>query len=98
MIVKRPKLLGIMAEPPKHLGKILSVIPFVIVIMLYMYGSHARRLVNKHDKILPPPTEMAQAVSKLAFTKDKRFDTYIMLEDTKSSLTRLLLGCYLLLF
>ena len=95
MEVKRPKFFGISAEPPKHLAKFLSVIPFVLVILLYLYGSHARRLVNVHDKILPPPIEMVKAVGELAFTKDKRFDSYIMLEDTKSSVTRLIAGMLL---
>src|SRR5688572_3540951 len=72
--------------------KLLGVLPFILLVLVYLKGSHERRLENPQDKLLPSPTQMVEAVKLIAFTPDKRSGEYLMWEDTKSSLRRMFLG------
>ena len=40
------------------------MLPFLLIVLVYMVGSAERRGVNPNDKILPPISEMAASVSK----------------------------------
>jgi NitT/TauT family transport system permease protein len=66
--------------------------PFVIVAFLYVAGSAERRASNPNDKLLPPITEMASAVKRVAFEPDRRTGDYALWVDTAASLRRLALG------
>ncbi len=70
----------------------LALLPFLLIVLVYMVGSAERRAVNPNDKILPPISEMAESVKRLAFEPDQRTGQYILWADTASSLQRLLIG------
>jgi NitT/TauT family transport system permease protein len=89
---KHPKIFGLNAMPSKPLRFFLSILLFIILIVGYMTASHIRHLENPRDKILPTFTQMANAVHRMAFTEDPRTGKYLMLEDTISSMKRLLIG------
>lgn len=70
----------------------LMLLPFVAVIIAYMVASDARLSVNPNDKLLPGWSTIAAAIERMAFLPDQRTGTYLLLEDTLSSLTRLAIG------
>ncbi len=71
---------------------VLGIVPLIVVILLYLTTSAARHLENPHDKILPTPQAMAEAVQTMAFSVDPRTDKIPMVEDTVASLKRLLIA------
>jgi NitT/TauT family transport system permease protein len=70
----------------------LALLPFVLIAIVYMVGSAERRAANPNDKILPPLSEMAASVERLAFEPDRRTGQYVLWTDTAASLRRLLIG------
>ncbi len=89
---RKPKLWGLHARPGTWLSRVLLAVPFVVLISAYLLGSHYRRLENEHDKLLPSVSKMVASVERIAFTRDKRKDEYLMLTDTVSSLRRIGIG------
>ena len=92
MQIKEPKFFGIHAKPQGWFKKSLAIIPFLLLIMAYITASHIRHQENPQDKIMPTVTQMKEAVVRYAFVEDMRSGKYLLLEDTKASLTRLLSG------
>ena len=70
----------------------LALLPFLLIAIVYMVGSAERRAANPNDKILPPVSEMAATVERLAFEPDRRTGQYVLWADTAASLQRLLIG------
>ena len=68
------------------------LVPFVIVIIVYMVASEARLSVNPNDKLLPGWSSISAAVERMAFQPDQRTGNYLLWTDTISSLTRLGIG------
>ncbi|HAC60187.1 ABC transporter permease subunit [Parvibaculum sp.] len=79
-------------RPDVAIGFGLMLLPFVAVIIAYMVASDARLSVNPNDKLLPGWSTIAAAIERMAFLPDQRTGTYLLLEDTISSLTRLGIG------
>lgn len=71
---------------------VLALIPFFIVALVYVVGSAERRAANPDDKLLPPVSEMAATVHRLAFEPDRRSGEVVLWADTAASLRRLALG------
>jgi NitT/TauT family transport system permease protein len=71
---------------------LLALVPFAILALVYVLASAERRAVNPEDKLLPPVSEMVQAVQRLGFEEDSRTGDYILWADTAASLRRLALG------
>jgi len=78
--------------PTRGSRLLLAMIPFVLIIIVYVVGSAERRAANPEDKLLPPATEMAGAIHRLAFEPDRRSGEYVLWVDTAASLQRLALG------
>jgi NitT/TauT family transport system permease protein len=89
---RNARFFGIHARPGKGLGIILAILPFLLLLAAYMLASDIRHKENPNDKLLPKISQMSDAVQRMAFTKDARTGKYLMLEDTVSSLRRLLIG------
>ena len=70
----------------------LAFVPFFLIALLYVVGSAERRAANPDDKLLPPVSEMAQAVHRLALEPDRRSEEYVLWTDTAASLRRLVIG------
>ena len=88
----RPKLFGLHAQPGKWTGRLLALVPFIVVIGCYAYFSHLRLLDNPNDKLLPSLTSMADTVYRMAFTEDTRTGEYLMVNDTLASVKRIAAG------
>ncbi len=67
----------------------LAILPFAMLLALYLTSSAQRLELNPNDKLLPSFGQMSAAVERLAFTPDKRSGDYLFWQDTASSLKRL---------
>ena len=67
----------------------LAILPFALLLALYLTSSTQRLEINPNDKLLPSFGQMSAAVERLAFTPDKRSGDYLFWQDTASSLKRL---------
>jgi NitT/TauT family transport system permease protein len=91
-MIKVPKIWGIHAEPPKSLRIVLALLPFVLLIAVYVLISHLRLAENPDDKLTPSLAKMMESMIRMAFTEDPRSGEYLLWLDTISSLKRLLTG------
>ncbi len=83
----------IMNIVPGRGGRILlAAVPFVLIVLFYIIASAARHAENENDKILPPISQMGEALHGVAFEPDKRTGHYLFWQDTASSLKRLGVG------
>ena len=79
-------------KPRKGNSVLLGIVPFLIIVMIYVFASHIRLQENPDDKLLPSITQMAQTMQKSALSPNKRSGEIIFIQDTLSSLQRLGLG------
>lgn len=70
----------------------LGLLPFVLLVLLYISASDARLAENPSDKLLPSFTQMSQAWQTLALEPSRRTGEYPFWSDTVSSLKRLGMG------
>lgn len=89
---KIPKFFGLHAKPTQKMKKLLPIIPFLVLITLYLAISNARLQKNPDDPFFPSLSKMGQSVYNLAFTEDEFSNKYLMWEDTFSSLKRVSIG------
>ena len=69
--------------------RVLAVVPFALLVGVYLVGSSMRLAANPEDKLMPAPAVMAEAWSGMAFEEDTRTGEYIFWTDTRASLLRL---------
>ena len=68
----------------------LALLPFLVLLLAYIFASDARLSANPNDKLLPSFASMGEALKQYALNPDARTGDYLMLSDTAASLTRLL--------
>lgn len=90
--MRKPNIWGLHARPPAWLKIALASLPFIIVILAYLVASDIRLEANPQDKLLPSPSQMADAIDRMAFQEDRRTGEYLLWTDTLSSLKRLGIG------
>jgi NitT/TauT family transport system permease protein len=83
---------GLHANPPKVLRPVLAIVPFLLVLGIYMGASHIRHAENPADKLLPTFSKIGKAIHTTAFVKNKRTGTILLWQDTFASLKRLAAG------
>ncbi len=79
-------------QPSRPLRWFLGVLPFVLLLVLYLSASEARLAENPNDKLLPALSSFADAIQRMAFEPSSRSGEYLFWQDTASSLRRLALG------
>jgi NitT/TauT family transport system permease protein len=79
-------------RPSQGAEFLLALMPFLLIVAVYMFASAERRALNANDKLLPPIAEMAATVMRLATVADKRTGEFLLWADTAASLERLALG------
>ncbi|MGB0694536.1 MAG: ABC transporter permease [Rhodospirillaceae bacterium] len=79
-------------RPSRAVKIVLTLIPFVLVLIAYGVGSHLRRLENPSDKLLPAPGQIMETAWRLATAPDRRSGDILLWVDTAASLERLGLG------
>ncbi len=89
---KAPWFLGLHAKPPQGLRIVLALLPFLLLMVVYLTASDLRHRSNPQDKLLPTVTKIGKALKKSAIEPDKRTGNIILWRDTKASLKRLVIG------
>lgn len=77
---------------PRRQALALGALPFVLLLLLYAWGSHVRLAANPGDKILPSFRALGGSVTRLAAEPNKRNGMVLLWADTAASLRRLGLG------
>lgn len=67
----------------------LGVLPFALLLVVYVIASHLRHAANPDDKLLPSLTSMAQRFHEYAFEEDLRSGQRLFWADTLASLRRI---------
>ncbi len=75
--------------PGAPLGLALSLLPFLLVLSLYLAASAARLAENPDDPLLPSLQAMTERFTQLATEPHRRTGELILWKDTAASLTRL---------
>lgn len=75
--------------PTRSSNLILGLLPFLLIVIVYVSFSNIRLDENPNDKLLPSIEKCIESFSKLAFEEDKRSGSHILYEDTIASLERL---------
>ena len=68
---------------------LLSLLPLVLLLLVYGVASSLRLAENADDKLLPSAAQMVDAVKQMAFTEDERTGEILLWSDTAASLKRL---------
>lgn len=71
---------------------LLGLLPFVLLVAVYLWASHLRLAENPQDKLLPSLAQMIEAMRQLIFAPDPRTGDYVFWSDTWASLRRLAIG------
>lgn len=78
---------------PDRLGRwLLALLPFVVLLVLYLINSEARLAANPNDKLLPSFPVILDSIARMAFEPSRRSGEYLLWADTLSSLKLLLMG------
>jgi NitT/TauT family transport system permease protein len=67
----------------------LGVVPFIVLLLVYVVASRLRLAENPDDKLLPSFAEMGRSIWDYAFTADQRSGHYLLWGDTWASLKRI---------
>jgi len=79
-------------HPAKGGAIFLSVLPFILLISVYLAASNARLAANPGDKLLPSPATLAHTMHHYAFEQDERSGDILFWADTSASLKRILIA------
>jgi len=71
---------------------LLGLLPFLLLLGIYINASNQRLAENPDDRLLPSFETFGAAIDRVAFTPNVRTGEYILWSDTASSLQRLAIG------
>ena len=77
-------------RPGRGGALLLSMLPFIVLGVAYVYYSHVRLTENPGDKLLPSPATIGATIHQYAFEEDERSGDRLLWTDTSASLERLL--------
>jgi NitT/TauT family transport system permease protein len=69
---------------------VLAVLPFLLLLAVYLVSSQQRLHDNPDDRLLPSFATLAASVHEYAFVEDERSGQYLWWADTRASVQRLL--------
>jgi len=84
------RLINLSPTPATRL--FIGLLPFVLLLLVYIVASDARLEANPNDKLLPAFSQMGDAIDRMALEPSKRTGEYLFWVDTASSLKRLAMG------
>ena len=76
-------------HPGRGSALALGVLPFVVLLVLYVFASQMRLADNPDDKLLPSPVTIATTFHNYAFEEDRRSGNVLFWVDTWASLKRI---------
>lgn len=86
---KRPAFWGIHAQPSRRLKIFLALVPFIVLVCVYLSASNYRHSINPSDKLLPTVGQMYDTTKRVTTEPDKRTGEYQLWVDTLASLKRI---------
>ncbi len=89
---KPPKFFGLHADPSGGWRLLLAVLPFLLLLSVYLIASDIRNTANPQDKLLPTVSKVVKAFQKAALDRDRRSGNILLWSDTVASLRRLATG------
>ena len=60
----------------------LCLLPFALLVLIYMVNSNARLDINPNDKLLPSFSKMGDGLHRMALEPSKRSGDYVFWKDT----------------
>lgn len=84
-------LWGLDAKPSGSLVALLTALPFVLMVSLYVWGSAARHAENPQDKVMPTLKALGDGFVSVAAKPDRKGQLRLWV-DTKASLRRVGIG------
>lgn len=78
--------------PSRAVTPALAILPFLVVLALYVIASEIRLAENPADKILPSPMKIVETAQRLMSEPDRRSGRILFWHDTAISLQRLAIG------
>ena len=82
-----PRLINLHPRPRSALA--LSALPFILLLLAYLFASNLRLADNPDDKLLPAFSSIADTIKQYAFEEDQRSGEVLLWLDTKASLKRI---------
>lgn len=79
-------------RPGRRLALVLTILPFLALLLFYQLASSERLAENPQDRLLPAFSSMIEAMERMAFTEDRRTGEVLFWADTLASLKRLAAG------
>jgi NitT/TauT family transport system permease protein len=79
-------------HPGRGESVLLGTLPFILLLIVYLFASQARLAANPNDKLLPAPTTLADTVHSYVAEEDVRSGQYLLWADTWASLKRILIA------
>lgn len=83
------------SRPGARAGLVLSVLPFLLLAVVYVATAHVRHRENPQDKLVPTVGEMLEGVKRTVAEPDRNGDYRLPL-DTLASVRRFLVGVALM--
>jgi NitT/TauT family transport system permease protein len=77
-------------QPARGSAVALGLMPFIVLVVAYLVGSHIRLAENPGDKLLPTPATLAATLHSYAAEEDVRSGGILFWVDTVASLERIL--------
>ena len=82
-----PRLINL--HPRRSSALALSALPFILLVLAYVFGSNLRLAANADDKLLPALSDIASTIKQYAFEEDARSGAVLLWLDTFASLKRI---------
>ncbi|MGC3980724.1 MAG: ABC transporter permease [Steroidobacteraceae bacterium] len=82
-----PRLINL--HPRRSSALALSALPFILLLLAYIFGSSLRLAENPDDKLLPALSGIAETIKQYAFQEDARSGEVLFWLDTWASLKRI---------
>ena len=78
--------------PGQGAAAVLGLLPFLLLLFAYAWGSHVRLAENPEDKLLPAMSSLGAAIDRVALQPNRRTGELQLWADTAASLERLGIG------
>ncbi len=79
-------------KPTRLGGYALGLLPFIVLLLIYLWASDARLAINPTDKLMPSFASFGEAIQRIALQPSARSGEYLFWTDTAASLQRLFIG------
>jgi len=76
----------------------LGSLPFILLVIIYIWASDLRLDANPDDKLMPAFGQIGDSISRMALSPSKRSGEYLLWNDTWASLKRIVMGVTLASF